>query len=143
MIASIVALGPGCSGSAAPSPSAMPPAGSYHGTWIGQTSQGEHFAFVVDGERLLRLEFNVSYTAGSCSGGLGAGSFGPFASISDAKFSATQANVSGGFSWAIEGTFASATAAAGSLHVTITRTNPGPAPCQPDQIRVTWTAQRV
>jgi hypothetical protein len=112
----------------------------YQGTWTGQTSQSERFGFVVTGNQVARLDFNVSYTGISCMGALSTGTTGPLASISNAEFSAVYTNPSGDMTWSIAGTFVSATMAAGTLQVTITRNPTGPV-CSPS-VQVTWTAQK-
>jgi hypothetical protein len=139
-----IAIGPGCGGTTPLPPTGPTSAvGAYHGTWTGQTSHGDRFAFVVDRDRVARIEFNVSYTDGSCTGGLSAGTFGPVGTvITGGIFSATHSTAAGDVSWSIAGTFISTTTASGTLDVTITRRNPPAAPCSPPPIHVTWTAQR-
>jgi hypothetical protein len=113
---------------------------AYEGTWTGQTSQSERFGFIVAGNQVTRLDFNVSYTGISCLGAMGAGTDALLALISNAEFSGAHANPSRDMTWSVAGTFVSETKATGTLQVTITHNPTGPV-CSPN-VQVTWTAQK-
>lgn len=140
----VLGVSTACGGNAARSPVAPTVFGVYQGMWTGQTNQSERFGFVVAGNQVTRLDFNVSYTGISCSGGFGTGTIGPLASISNAEFSAAYTSPSGDLTWSIVGTFVSPTVATGTLQVTITRANStDPASgCSPPSVQMTWTAQK-
>ena len=146
LVISVIALCSACGGVTATSP--MTPTspstptlvGAYQGTWTGQTSQSQRFGFVVDGNQVTRLDFNVSHTGVSCLGALSTGTDGPLASISNGEFSRVYTNPSGDMTWSIAGAFVSETKATGTLQVTITHNPTGPV-CSPS-VQVAWTAQK-
>jgi hypothetical protein len=145
LVTTVVALCAACGGDAAISPMAPTVVGVYQGSWRGETSQSGRFGFVVSGDYVSQLEFDVSYGDTSCQGGLNASqSLGPLVPISNAEFSASYANPRGDFTCSMAGRFESAVIAAGTLHVTITRSTPAsPASgCQTPNIQVTWAAQK-
>jgi hypothetical protein len=117
---------------------------AYQGSWRGETSQSGRFGFVVSGDYVSQLEFDVSYGDTSCKGGLNASQSLGLVPISNAEFSATYTNPRGEFTWSMAGRFESAAVATGTLHVTITRSTPAsPASgCQAPNIQVTWAAQK-
>jgi hypothetical protein len=128
----------------APTPLVTPTAvGAYQGTWTGQTSQSGPFGFVVTGEQVTRLDFNVSFANISCLGGLSSGLLGPVAAISNAEFSRAYTNPSGDLTWSVEGTFVSATMATGIFQVTTRHTFPADpmSACSPS-VQVTWVARK-
>ena len=145
LVTAVVALCAACGGDAPISPIAPTVVGAYQGSWRGETSQSGRFGFVVSGDYVSQLEFDVSYGETSCQGGLNASqSLGPLVPISNAEFSASYASPRGDFAWSMAGRFESATMAIGTFGVTIMRATPAdPAPgCQAPKIQVTWAAQK-
>jgi hypothetical protein len=139
----IIAFCAACDDDAATPPVAPTLVGAYQGTWTGQTSQSERFGFVVTGNQVTRVDFNVSYSDISCQGGLSTGTLGSLASISNAEFSATYTNPSGDVTWSVAGAFVSATMATGILKVAATHVVPtGPVPACSASVQVTWAAQK-
>src|SRR5436190_8070978 len=124
LVISVIALGAACESGTATSPltptAAMTPSsvGAYQGTWTGRTNQSGSFGFVVTGDQVTRVDFNVSYAVTPCLGGLSSGVTGPVASISNASFSGAYTNPSGDLSWSVSGIFVSATMATGTFLVT-------------------------
>jgi hypothetical protein len=116
---------------------------TYQGTWTGQTSQSGPFGFVVTGDQVTRLDFNVSYTNTSCPGALSSGFLGPLATISNTEFSGASTNPSGDLTWSVEGTFVSATMATGVFHVTTRHAFPAdPMSACSQSVQVTWAARK-
>ena len=139
----VIAFCAACGGDAGTSPSPLAPTlvGAYQGTWTGQTSQSERFGFVVTGNEVTRVEFNVSHSNMSCVGALSAGTVGPFASISNAEFSGANTKPSGDLTWSVVGTFVSERKATGTLQVIDAHVTPSGPPCSAS-VQVTWTAQK-
>jgi hypothetical protein len=115
--------------------------GTYEGTWIGRTNQGERVEFTVTGTVVSRLSAGVTYATSECTGGA-AGGFGMAAPITAFAFAAISSLPIAGFAWSVDGRFTSPREATGTFKVTfLPRITSGSPPCVP-AIEVSWTAEK-
>lgn len=116
---------------------------SYDGEWSGSTAQGKAISFEIVAGKLPTISFGFSAQGAGCStSGSIETTFTPSRTISYPSFSFSGGSTSpGSVSWNIAGTFASSTAASGTLSFT-TYAIPGVGGCSASA-STTWSASRA
>jgi hypothetical protein len=142
VLLAVLEAGCGTGAPAAPAP-VNATAGTYDGTWTGQTEQGQPVAFSISGNQIKTLDFEFQYAGDASCPRFGSGRFGEsgsFGKITNGVFSIVSPSTTGSqVRWVVSGAFVSSTLARGLVEFTVPSSIGYPPSC-PAAVKAAWVA---